>query len=808
MMKTHTLNHTLTLCTLIIVSLLLSFDASSAPKKKNAKATFGAPDMSIAVDLNRDGKIEFSSTQAPLNEILTNPSITPTDKTYIEIDHETNNVKILPYRFWLNNNLDVVNEDGLIKWNEVNCDNYIVGPDSDGEYQQTCEQWDEDPSDHEGKTNTTSKQLSRIESYRDLEDFAPLKIRIDISEKSDEYEWVLKAVGINVNLFKGVWDDEVDNKAHDYIYNTIETKQQVNEANRLGNILLIDNVDKKIDKKMISNFFSLESTGHPDGIGHFIFEGVSRRADCTSIPKACYIAIIYKRVDDKKPLNEERVYLDLHDIEDYYEHITAGPSAESTSPKYSVTDDFGNPITIQNAFHASYTTRGVTTLPQPGLLNIYDGLFSPADIDKDYVLQIHGWRMRDSEKKSFSNTSFKRLYWSGYKGRMGALHWPTGWFDKPAFAYGPSVLPYVLGNERNYDISEAVARKVGVDLVGWLTANQSRNPNTHIIAHSMGNVVTSEALLNGGASYVTSFAAGQAATAAGSYDSAAVDVEHTLLVPGVVSCPVGYFVGNKYTNVEDVWRCYNLDSQPDTPFDMPPDMYRYDWVVYDSNDEPVRDLNGNYTIEHPETSSTSMGQNFVSPGQPLTHYFAGIGDNVNIVNFFNSDDAALTAWEFNQLTKPDYAQGKTWDYTNDYLVALKAYDACIQSPDTTTCGTEPPLPATVTSIFRLGGEDVPYNEDTKFDILAHAIPARTGALGQVITFGEIGSLENNESMSGFSNSNQDHSAPYHGYYSEISRKQNISTQQRAAYWNLVLDKTLRLDIQRNDLTKLSNGIGL
>lgn len=84
------------------------------------------------------------------------------------------------------------------------------------------------------------------------------------------------------------------------------------------------------------------------------------------------------------------------------------------------------------------------------------------------------------------------------------------------------------------------------------------------------------------------------------------------------------------------------------------------------------------------------------------------------------------------------------------------------------------------------------------------MPARTEPLGQQLTRGE---LTRNENLAGFTTSNQDHSAEFHGYYAEHSPDGDI--QQRAAYWNLVLDRSLdlRKDIE-GDLTGLENGIGL
>lgn len=49
------------------------------------------------------------------------------------------------------------------------------------------------------------------------------------------------------------------------------------------------------------------------------------------------------------------------------------------------------------------------------------------------------------------------------------------------------------------------------------------------------------------------------------------------------------------------------------------------------------------------------------------HYYQSIGSKTDIHNYYNDQDAALTGWEFNQLTMPDYSNGPTWDYTSTYL---------------------------------------------------------------------------------------------------------------------------------------------
>ena len=105
-----------------------------------------------------------------------------------------------------------------------------------------------------------------------------------------------------------------------------------------------------------------------------------------------------------------------------------------------------------------------------------------------------------------------------------------------------------------------------------------------------------------------------------------------------------------------------------------------------------------------------------------------------------------------------------------------------------------------------GTDNIPYNELNKFDILAHAVPARTEPLGQESNVnGEVSLVVG---ITGYTNSNQDHSAPYHGYYSEFSVRDmgsDTKRQHRAKYWNSVLNTSVQLK-ENIDYTGLKNSI--
>ncbi len=63
----------------------------------------------------------------------------------------------------------------------------------------------------------------------------------------------------------------------------------------------------------------------------------------------------------------------------------------------------------------------------------------------------------------------------------------------PAHVYGDAVSDYLKGHEQNYNNSERAARMSAQGLATVIGSLEG-NPNVHLVAHSQGNVVVSEAL--------------------------------------------------------------------------------------------------------------------------------------------------------------------------------------------------------------------------------------------------------------------------------------------------------------------------
>ena len=172
----------------------------------------------------------------------------------------------------------------------------------------------------------------------------------------------------------------------------------------------------------------------------------------------------------------------------------------------------------------------------------------------DFVLFVHGWNMQDFEKRYFTETMFKRLWWQGYKGHMAYLDWPTltypDWYPVP-----PPL---------NYDISDYRAYQTGgylKNIFEWLD-NSAHAGRVRVLAHSMGNQVMGEALRlleardNG---WINTYIASQAAVSAHAYDES-LDNDARFTLPAFAP------------TTPEVIRYYPTG----TPSGSPPDVPYYD----------------------------------------------------------------------------------------------------------------------------------------------------------------------------------------------------------------------------------------
>jgi hypothetical protein len=195
------------------------------------------------------------------------------------------------------------------------------------------------------------------------------------------------------------------------------------------------------------------------------------------------------------------LYLELKDVKDMYERWSVGDVAAANIQ--------------ENIWPGAMQ-------PLYGPFN--QAMTAPHDEAKDYILFVHGWNMSPFDKDWFSDTAFKRLWHQGYKGRFGAFRWPTFYFDRGNFGIPLPVPDHWETPERtHFDASEhrAWASAPGLlGLLGQLNSGQF-NGKVRIMAHSMGNIVASEALRQASGNVAHTYVSSQAAMPAHCYDAAA-----------------------------------------------------------------------------------------------------------------------------------------------------------------------------------------------------------------------------------------------------------------------------------------------
>ncbi len=513
--------------------------------------------VDIAVDSNRNGEVEFGIDQTSHHDFIT-----------AENDHET-------YKFWINNDKDIGNDD---KADDV-------------------------------PTATLNYSDNEINGYRDLEDFARIQLRVGgllDQLKSGEIQIALKfkdgtTVGTPaINLWLHLDEDG----GRDYVENEDSAWKHVGPP---GNPVLRPLRVTKDNGYVFNKSFwdGSNEEGYPEATEskperYLLFEGAG-------IGKG-ELVIEFRKGDDI--LGEGgSCWLDLKDIKSMYEEYTMAGIYEKSWQQI-------NQI-------APIESTDFLTAEQKSLYDNYENpkLGEYSDIrsdtpnhEKDYILFVHGWRMTPYEKYTFAETAYKRLWHRGYRGRFGSFSWPTEWTSAdPAFWSTNGI----FWDPRNYDRSDRKAYLSGTALHKVLLRLNTAYPGrVRMFAHSMGNVVASQALRNEAITddpkeLVHTYAACQAATVAFAYDK---------------------------TNPRTTTRNY-IDSHPNVVKVVQAGR------TFTAPESPeIPEIYGNYT--------------FAGEGE----YFGDI-DNVvsnQIVNVHNWTDFALAGWMVNQWQKPD----SDWGYSD------------------------------------------------------------------------------------------------------------------------------------------------
>ena len=185
-------------------------------------------------------------------------------------------------------------------------------------------------------------------------------------------------------------------------------------------------------------------------------------------------------MDGRKKHVDRKVDLELRDFIGFFSTHEVGESVGDGKVRRNVNfDHFNDAVLVHNS-------------------TISDDPFLGGD---ESIVLVHGWNNSPAQKESAARTAFKRLYWHGFRGEMIAFHWPT-FYDAEGSrpdSLLPINLPFVgLPSTAKminytYNPSEMQAWRSGRALM-HLLQQTSANGNTHLFAHSMGNVVAAEAL--------------------------------------------------------------------------------------------------------------------------------------------------------------------------------------------------------------------------------------------------------------------------------------------------------------------------
>lgn len=364
-------------------------------------------------------------------------------------------------------------------------------------------------TDKEEEGNTPDHQDGYFTNIRDLEDFQLLKVSIpeDIytkvlnSEAQIGLKWKSTSDGSpSVKVYRA--SNEVD-ESKDYIWNKSKaTSQSSGQLNSHS----IATVSSGSTVWLPANALQNVNGGQNP---YLLFEGAAKGSG--------QLCLVIKMGSGSSEVEGPGVWLKLMDVEEMFASAQGTPGMPYPNPPDHVGSEPPRPAT--------------------GFQNIYwpgRGQFEQdPDETNEAIIMVHGWNMTNPDRRTFSESFFKRLWWKGYKGRFATFAWPTYNVDDDALGFIPD----------HYNKSEYVAWKYGPALMAYV--NSISKGSKHVAAHSMGNVVVASALKSGLS--VGSYVAMEAALPAGCYDASSgansyadfLDAEQVRVTPDLASA-LGY----------------------------------------------------------------------------------------------------------------------------------------------------------------------------------------------------------------------------------------------------------------------------
>jgi hypothetical protein len=292
------------------------------------------------------------------------------------------------------------------------------------------------------KTTQPDSTNNQIRSERDLEDFARLWISGVPSLVTGNYQITLHWRNYTGNPAIKLYLDQVAGGGISYLTSHVTAQTIVENPN---SEFLYCTVSAGTDFVFPDPGFFSGSTKY------FLFEGVSPGRG----------ELVMTISQNGNTVAETSVWLDLHDVKDFYERTVI---RDNTSGAISTWSSAINSI-------------------QPALA---PGLES----DQNFIILVHGIGVSPVDWLMESDTVFKRLYWAGYSGKFTTVDWPCNLiFDWS-----------ILGTQTSvFNQSEAKAYKAAASLSTYISQlhNRYANYRLNLLVHSQGNAVVSEAIEEG-----------------------------------------------------------------------------------------------------------------------------------------------------------------------------------------------------------------------------------------------------------------------------------------------------------------------
>lgn len=411
--------------------------------KNNATTAFLLIPGGLRTDANRDGVI----------------SDLPSDTTSAD----------RPFRFWSNDDND---ELKTYTWGESVIPNFFPpGYISPGAIPLPVF-YEQEQDDLAVTSATEDWKDDSPDCARDLEDFARLQVYIGGLHEAVRTGQIIVGVKwgsvTRANPSIRLHRHAESTGGTGYLFNTAAVTAQLNLSANEGIVQVVEGTNYLVSGtdvvRLPSRWFSTLSEQNPRL--NLLFEGGQVGTG------ELRLVLLKKEGESYVEIGEgPGVWLDIKKPNEFVERFTCGD------------DHLGDVVAVYR--HSSSATFAAPT----------------KDEEKDYVLYVHGYNMAEFEKQRWVETTYKRLYWLGYKGRVGGFSWPCA------------------QSAPQFDPSEEKAWQSAAQLKAHLANLKAQGYRVHVLAHSQGNVVMGEALRQAGAgsALVRTYIASQAAVAASCY---------------------------------------------------------------------------------------------------------------------------------------------------------------------------------------------------------------------------------------------------------------------------------------------------